>query len=143
MEEGAEKYFEKIESLGGVIPAIEKGWFQREIGQSAFRYQKEVEERRRILVGVNDYVEEGEDKIEYLKIDPRVDQEQHENLEALRKERDNGRVEKSLGALHQACRDGSNLMPRILDAARAYATLGEIADVLRQEFGEYREPPAF
>jgi methylmalonyl-CoA mutase N-terminal domain/subunit len=143
MEKGTYDYFERIEALGGVIPAIEKGFFQRELAKSAFRYQKEIEEKRRIIVGVNAFTEGDGEKIPLLKIDPRVEREQHENLAGLRKERDGVRVEGTLGALGRACRDGSNLMPRILDAAKAYATLGEIADVLRKEFGEYREPPIF
>jgi methylmalonyl-CoA mutase N-terminal domain/subunit len=143
MEEGANKYFERIEALGGVIPAIEKGFFQRELANSAFRYQREIEENKRIIVGVNAFTEGEQEDIPLLKIDPQVEKAQHENLAALRNDRDNGAVEAVLSALRKACGDGSNLMPRILDAAKAYATLGEIADVFRGEFGEYREPPIF
>jgi methylmalonyl-CoA mutase N-terminal domain/subunit len=143
MEKGCYEYFDRIEKLGGVIPAIEKGFFQREISAAAFRYQKEIEEKRRVIVGVNDYVEEDEEDIQILKIDPRIDEEQANSLTELRASRDNRAVQAALEDLAEACRDGSNLMPRILEAARAYATLGEIADVLRREFGEYREPPSF
>lgn len=143
MEAGAYQYFEQIEKQGGVIPALEKGFFQREIANAAFRYQKEIEEKQRIIVGVNEFVEGEDEPIPTLKIDPSVDREAADNLAALRKERDGAQVEVCIAALHEACRDGSNLMPRILDAAKAYVTLGEIADVLRKEFGEYREPPIF
>ncbi len=143
MEKGCYDYFDKVEKLGGVIAAIEKGFFQREIASAAFRYQKEIEEKRRIIVGLNEYVEGEDEEIEVLKIDPEVDEEQRRGLEELRASRDGGAVESVLRSLAEACRDGSNLMPRILDAAKAYATLGEIAGVLRKEFGEYREPPSF
>lgn len=143
MEQGCLEYFDKIEKLGGVVAAIEKGFFQREIATAAFRYQREIEEKKRIIVGLNDYVEEEDIPIEILKIDPAVDEEQRVNLSDLRSSRDNGAVEQALGRLAEACRDGTNVMPLILDAARAYATLGEIAKVFREEFGEYREPPSF
>jgi len=94
-------------------------------------------------VGINRFATDEGVAIPTLKIDPRVDQEAAENLAALRKRRDHARVKSCIAALHEACRDGSNLMPRILEAAKAYVTLGEIADVLREEFGEYREPPIF
>ncbi len=143
MEKGCLEYFDKIEKLGGVVPAIEKGFFQREIAVAAFRYQKEIEERKRVIVGLNEFIDDEEVPIEILKIDPAVDEEQRINLEELRSSRDNAAVKENLGRLAEACRDGSNVMPRIIDAARAYATLGEIAGVFREEFGEYREPPSF
>jgi len=143
MEKGCYEYFDRIEKLGGVIPAIEKGFFQREIAAAAFRYQKEIEAKKRIIVGLNDYLEDEEEDIPILKIDPHVDAEQSENMKELRASRDDKAVENALKALTAACNDGTNLMPKILDAARAYATLGEIADVFRQEFGAYREPPSF
>jgi len=143
MEKGCYEYFDRIEKLGGVIPAIEKGFFQREIGAAAYRYQKEIEDKRTIIVGLNAYVEDEEEDIKILKIDPRIDAEKSQNLADLRASRDGRAVTEILESLAGACRDGSNIMPHILDAAKAYATLGEIADVLRREFGEYREPPSF
>jgi methylmalonyl-CoA mutase N-terminal domain/subunit len=144
MEAEAEKYFEKIESLGGVIAAIEKGFFQREIADAAYRYQKEIDSRRRIIVGVNDYVEEGEKiEIPILKISPEVEKEQKRRLKRLRESRDNNAVKKTLSAVEAAARTKDNLMPRIIAAAKTYATLGEIVDSLKKVFGVYHETPIF
>jgi len=144
MEREAEKYFEKIESLGGVIPAINKGYFQREIADAAYRYQQAVDKKEKIVVGVNEYVEK-EDKldIEILKIDPEVEKEQVRRLQELRATRDNEKVQARLNALRSAASGTENLMPYILDAVRAYATLGEIIGVLKEVFGEYKEEPIF
>jgi len=140
MEAGAEEYFRKIEAMGGVIPAIEKGFFQREIARSAYQYQQEIEKKERIIVGVNDFVDEDEKlEIPILTIDPKVEEEQRANLKELRRTRDNKEVEKTLKRLRQVARGPDNLMPPILDCAWAYATLGEIIGVLREEFGEYQE----
>lgn len=140
MEAGAEEYFRKIEALGGVIPAIEKGFFQREIARSAYQYQQEIEKKERIIVGVNDFVDEDEKlEIPILTIDPKVEEGQRANLKELRRTRNNKEVEKTLKRLRQAARGPDNLMPPILDCTRAYATLGEIIGVLREEFGEYQE----
>ena len=143
LERQAYKYFEKIESLGGVIPAIETGFFQREIAESAYRYQREVEKKQKIVVGVNEFIEEEPPEIKLLRIQPEVERHQIERLNQVRVERDNQRVKETLGELRDAAHDGDNLMPRILDAVRAYATLGEMCNVLREEFGEYEEPPIF
>ena len=143
LESQAYNYFEKIESLGGVIRAIEIGFFQREIAESAYRYQRELEKKQKIMVGVNEFVEEDKPKIELLKIRPEVEKHQIERLNQVRKERNSQRVKETLRALRNGAQDGDNLMPRILDAVRAYATLGEMCDVLREEFGEYEEPPIF
>ncbi len=143
LEEQAYKYFERIDSLGGVIPAIETGFFQREIAESAYRYQRDVEKRQKIVVGVNDFIEEEEPKIELLKIRPEVERHQIERLNEVRKERNNQKVKESLRELRRAAHNGANLMPRILDAVRAYATLGEMCGVLKEEFGEYEEPIIF
>lgn len=143
LERQAYNYFEKIESLGGVIRAIEIGFFQREIAESAYRYQRELEKKQKIMVGVNEFVEEDKPKIELLRIRPEVEKHQIERLNQVRKERNNQRVKETLRALRNGAQDGDNLMPRILDAVRAYATLGEMCDVLREEFGEYEEPPIF
>jgi methylmalonyl-CoA mutase N-terminal domain/subunit len=144
LEQGAEEYFAKVESLGGVIPALEKGFFQTEISRAAYRYQKAVEKKDRIVVGVNEYVHEGEKtEIELLEIDPQVEKDQSKRLKALRERRDNDAVRRSLDALRKAAQGTDNLMPRFLDCVRAYATEGEMIGVLREEFGEYQDPKFF
>jgi methylmalonyl-CoA mutase N-terminal domain/subunit len=143
LEEQAERIFAEIESLGGVIAAIERGYFQRAIADSAFRYQREVDASRRRIVGVNCYQSAGPISIPLLRIDPEGERRQRERLARLRRERDNAAVERTLAALCSAARGQENLMPYILDAARAYATLGEICGALREVFGEYREPSLF
>ena len=144
MEEGAEAYFRKIEDLGGVVAALEKGFFQTEISKAAYRYQQAIEKGRRIIVGVNEYVHLNEDvEIDILEIDPAVEESQRKRLKALRERRDNDRVARSLEALGAAARSTDNLMPRFLDCVRGYATLGEMIDVLRMEFGEYHDPKFF
>jgi len=140
MEERAMGYIEKIDSMGGVIPAIEKGYLQREVADSAYRYQKEIENKERILVGVNEYtVEEDWVPVELLRINPKVEEEQLARLQRVKRERNNGRVREVLNKLHAAAERDENLMPTIIEAVKAYATLGEICDVLRSVFGEYRE----
>jgi len=144
LEQEAEEYFEKIEALGGVLPAIEKGFFQREIADAAYAYQKKIEEGKRIQVGVNRFALEGEEvEIELLKVDPAVEAHQKERLAKVRAERSEAEWEKALAGLRQAARDGTNLMPHFLACARAYVTLGETLDVLREEFGEYKETPIY
>jgi methylmalonyl-CoA mutase N-terminal domain/subunit len=143
MERGAYEYFDKIEALGGVVPAIDKGFFQREIAQSAYRYQKDIEEKKRIIVGMNDYVDEDDQQIELLQIDPSVEQEQIRLLNEVRSERNGAKVKETLSDLKRACRDGENVMPFILSCVQAYASIGEIIDAMREEFGEYREPAIF
>ncbi len=140
IEDEVWKYLKKIESLGGMVAAIEKGYIQKEIQDSAYRYQKEVEEGERVVVGVNKFTIENEPPKEILRVDPQLRKIQSERLQKLRQERDNKKVEETLQALRMGARDEQvNLMPLILDAARAYATLGEICNVLREEFGEYQE----
>jgi methylmalonyl-CoA mutase N-terminal domain/subunit len=142
LEEEAYKYFDKIEALGGVIPAIEKGFFQREIANSAYRYQKEIDEGKRIIVGVNKYqLEDERIEIPILKMDPEGERKQIARLTKLRRERDNKRVRETLDELRKAAeQENENIMPYVLAAAKAYATLGEICGVLREVFGEYKEP---
>ncbi len=142
LEEGAEKYFSEIGRRGGVVKATEDGYIQREIHRAATEYQQAVEQNRKTVVGVNKFVEENEEiEISLLKIDPKVDQKSVEGLKKLRKRRDASKVKKSLERLRKACKDPKeNLMPHLLEAAHAYATLGEIAGVFREEFGEYHEP---
>ena len=140
MEQETYDYFQKIEALGGVIPAIERGFFQREIAEAAYRYQMEIDSHQRVVVGINELTEDEPIQIRLLKMDPEGYERQVARLERVRCERDNERVSVALGALHQAARTTENTMPYILDCVRAYATLGEVMGVFREVFGEYREP---
>ncbi|MGB9803881.1 acyl-CoA mutase large subunit family protein [Desulfofundulus sp.] len=144
MEEEAEKYFEEIEKRGGVLACIEQNFFQQEIADAAYRYQRALDSKQRILVGVNEFVNPDEKlEIEILKIDPQIEQEQVARLQKLRRERDNIRVRETLEALRRACEGTENVIPYILDCVRAYATEGEIIQVMREVFGEYKEKPTF
>jgi len=143
MERRAEQYFDKIESLGGVVPAIEKGFFQREIADAAYRYQRQIETEERCIVGVNRYASGEGLEIPLLKIDASVQERQIARLRRVRAERDGARVRRALVGLEEAAGGSENLMPAILEAVRAYAGLGEIMDVLRGAFGEYRERPVY
>ncbi|HTR82442.1 MAG TPA: methylmalonyl-CoA mutase family protein, partial [Bacteroidota bacterium] len=144
MEEKAAQYFEKIDALGGVIPAIEQGFFQREIAEAAYRYQSEVDHKRKIIVGVNDFVEEDEEiEIPILSIAPEVEMKQKKRLAQLRHERNAAEVEEALEELHKAASDGTNIMPPLLRATRAYVTLGEMCNALAEHFGVYEEPAVF
>ena len=140
MEAGAREYFRKIEELGGVLRAIELGFFQREIADSAARYQAEIDSGERIIVGVNAYVDEEPLMIPLLEMDPKGHERQCARLEQVRRERDNTAVRRALRELAQAAEGDKNLMPYILEAVKAYATLQEIMDTLREVFGEYMEP---
>jgi methylmalonyl-CoA mutase N-terminal domain/subunit len=140
MEKEAHQYFDKIEKLGGVIPAIERGFFQREIAEAAYRYQHEIDSNQRTVVGINEYVSQEPLAIPILEMDPEGERRQLERLARVRRQRDNVAVEERLSALREAAQGTENLMPYILDAVRAYCTLGEICGVLREVFGEYREP---
>jgi methylmalonyl-CoA mutase N-terminal domain/subunit len=138
LEKGAYAYFDKIDALGGMIPAIECGYPMREIAEAAYRYQKEVERGERIIVGVNAFQSEDE-PIEILQIDRRIEEEQIARLRRLRAERSNERVERALDAVCRAAEREENLMPPLIDAVRAYATLGEMCGALKKVFGVYRE----
>jgi methylmalonyl-CoA mutase N-terminal domain/subunit len=144
LERQAYEYFDRIEKLGGVVEAIKENFFQREIAEASFRYQAEVERGQRIVVGVNRYELEDETPIPILKIDPALEQKQIDRVRALRGRRDSGAAESALGALKAAAaRDDVNLMPLILDAARAYVTMGEMCDAWREVWGVWRETPVF
>jgi len=144
MEQEANDYFRRIEAKGGVLPAIEDGFFQREIAESAFRYQQEIDRSERTIVGVNDYVSGEPPAIPILSMDPQGYERQVARLRRVRAERDNRAVTTCLARLSDAARDGrTNLMYPILEAVCAYATLGEITDVFREVFGEYEEPVYF
>jgi methylmalonyl-CoA mutase N-terminal domain/subunit len=138
MERGARDYIAKIDALGGMVAAIEHGFPQREIADAAYRYQLAVDRREKIVVGVNDYVVE-EKPIETLHIGESVAREQTERLRKLRAERSSDEVERRLNSLRRAAAGAENLMPHLLEAVKAYATLGEICDTLRQPFGVYQE----
>jgi len=144
LERQAYDYFEQIERLGGVVPAIKENFFQKEIAESSFRYQAEVEASRRIVVGVNRYELETEQPLEILKIDPALETEQIERVQGLRARRDSAAVEVALARLKEdAARDDRNLMDPIVDASRAYVTMGEMCDALREVWGTWRETPVF
>jgi methylmalonyl-CoA mutase N-terminal domain/subunit len=139
MERQAEAYFKRIEEIGGVIPAIESGFFQKEIADAAFRYQQELEQKRRLMVGVNEFTVDEEEEIEILRIDPKLEREQVERVRGVRAKRDNAKAMSSLTKLRKAAAGPDNLMPYILDAVRAYATEGEIMNTLIEVFGVYTE----
>jgi methylmalonyl-CoA mutase N-terminal domain/subunit len=141
MEDGALAYFDQIDRMGGMVDAIERGFPQKEIAESAYRFQQAVERREKTIVGVNDFVQENEPPIHILYIDESAAEKQLAKLEQLKKTRNNGDVERALDALRSAARGTANLMPPILDAVRAYATVGEMCDALRQVWGEYEEVP--
>jgi methylmalonyl-CoA mutase N-terminal domain/subunit len=144
LEAEAYDYFERIRKLGGVIPAIKENFFQREIAEASFRYQSEVEAKQRIVVGVNRYEVEGDTSVEILRIDPALEQKQIERVQGLRARRDSAAVEAALTSLKEAAaRDDVNLMPMIVDASRAYVTMGEMCDALRDVWGVWRETPVF
>ncbi len=144
LEAQAYEYFDRIEKLGGVIPAIKDNFFQREIAEASFRYQAEVESGKRVIVGVNRYLHEDEEPIPILKIDPALEAKQIARLASVKARRDSAAVEARLAALKDAAaRDGVNLMPLIVDAARDYVTLGEMCDALRDVWGVWRETPVF
>ncbi|HEU5244122.1 MAG TPA: methylmalonyl-CoA mutase family protein [Gaiellaceae bacterium] len=144
LERQAYDYFERIEELGGVIPAIEQNFQQREIAEASFRYQSEVERGERIVVGVNRYEQEEEQPIEILRIDPALEQKQVERVRAVRERRDAAAAETALARLKEdAAHDDRNLMEPIMDASRAYVTMGEMCDALREVWGTWRETPVF
>jgi len=140
LERQAYDYFRRIEALGGVLPAIERGFFQQEIADAAYRYQREIDERRRIVVGVNEYVAAEPLRIPLLEMDPQGYERQRRRLEELRRTRDSGAVGQALDRLRIAAQGTENTMPHILNAVRVYATLQEIMDIFRSVFGLYREP---
>jgi len=143
MEREAEGLFAEIDAQGGVVKAIESGWFQRQIARSAARFQGELESARRVIVGVNDFVEEGERRVEILKVGEDADRIQRARLGRLRADRDAAVVERSLEALRSAATMDRNVIPAMLDCARAYCTLYEIREVLERVYGAYREPVFF
>ncbi len=141
MEDGALAYFDQIDRMGGMVEAIERGFPQKEIAESAYRFQQAVERKDKVIVGVNDFVQEDEPPIEILYIDESAAEKQLARLDRLRQTRDNDAVARSLDRLRAVAKTTDNLMPPILDAVRAYATIGEMCDALRDVWGEYEETP--
>jgi methylmalonyl-CoA mutase N-terminal domain/subunit len=128
--------------MGGMVEAVERGFPQREIAESAYRFRQAIEAKEKVIVGVNDYVQEQEPPIRTLYIDETTAERQIEKLEQLRRGRDNPRVARALDALRKAAAGVENTMPPILECVRAYATLGEMCDALREVWGEYEEEPS-
>src|SRR5690242_13063732 len=143
LERQAYEYFERIEELGGVVPAIEQNFFQREIAEASYRYQSEVEAQQRVVVGVNRYVMEDEQPLDILRVDAALEQKQIERVQALRASRDSAAVESTLAALKRGAEGDANLMEPIVECARAYVTMGEMCDALRDVWGVWRETPVF
>jgi methylmalonyl-CoA mutase N-terminal domain/subunit len=144
LEAEAYEYFDRIRALGGVVAAIKDNFFQREIAEASFRYQSEVESGKRVVVGVNRYEEREEREVEILAIDKTLERKQVDRVQALRERRDSAAVEETLARLRRdAAAEGVNLMPAIIEAAKAYATLGEMCEALRDVWGVWRETPVF
>ncbi|HVP93363.1 MAG TPA: methylmalonyl-CoA mutase family protein [Acidobacteriota bacterium] len=144
IEEKATRYIEQIDDMGGAVAAIEKGFMQREITESAYRYQKEVENKKRIVVGVNEFLTEDEIPIKLLQINPEIEKKLSERLQQIKKERNTAKVNDALNNLRRTAeRENENLMPSALGAVKEYATLGEICDILREVFGEYKPSTIF
>jgi methylmalonyl-CoA mutase N-terminal domain/subunit len=141
LEKEALAYFDAIDAMGGMVAAIERGYPQREIAESAYRAQQAIETKEQIIVGVNEFVESGAEAVGTLYIDETAGERQLARLEQLRARRDGAKVRRTLAALQAGARDGANTMPLLLDAARAYATIGEMCDSLREVWGEYVETP--
>jgi len=144
IEEKAAEYIRRIDEMGGAVAAIEKGFMQREIMESAYRYQKEVESKKRIVVGVNEFTSEEKTPITILRIDPEIEKRLVERLNEVKRQRNNAKVRETLDRLRKAAeKEDENLMPYIIEAVKEYATLGEICNVLREVFGEYKPPTIF
>jgi methylmalonyl-CoA mutase N-terminal domain/subunit len=144
IEEKVAQYLERIDEMGGAVAAIEKGFMQREIMESAYRYQKEVESKKRIVVGVNEFVSEEKTPIKILRIDPEIEKTLVKRLNEVKRQRNNAKVKEALDNLRKAAeKEDVNLMPFMIQAVKEYATLGEICDTLRQVFGEYKPPSIF
>ncbi len=143
LERQAYDYFDRIEQLGGVIPAIEQNFMQREIAEASYRYQSEVEQQQRVIVGVNRYQLEDEPQLEILRIDPALEPKQIERVQAVRARRDGAAAESTLAELKRAASGDTNLMEPIIACSRAYVTMGEMCDALRDVWGTWRETPVF
>jgi methylmalonyl-CoA mutase N-terminal domain/subunit len=138
--EKAWEYIEKIDKMGGMLAAIDRGFPQAEIANAAYNYQQQVERGEKVMIGVNKYVTGQETPVELLKIDEKVGACQIDRLSEIKRTRDNRKVARALNNLRAACRSGENVMPHVIEAVREYATEQEICDVYREVFGEYRDP---
>ncbi|UCD13817.1 MAG: methylmalonyl-CoA mutase, partial [Thermoplasmatales archaeon] len=138
IEDKAMKYLKKIDDMGGILTSIERGYIQNEIAESAYMYQKAVDRDEKIVIGVNKYRDSEKTRIETLKVNPEVEEKQKRRLKILKKERDGEKVKKALAEIRRVAGSKENLMPVILDAVKCYVTLGEICDILKNVFGEYR-----
>jgi methylmalonyl-CoA mutase, N-terminal domain len=143
MERGCFDYFRRIDELGGMVEAIEAGFPQKEIMDAAYAHQRALDTGEKIVVGVNEFVDEVEQPIDTLYIDDSVEDEQKQAVAALRRSRDGRAVTAALGALRQACAERRNVMPPLIEAVKTYATVGEISDVMRDVFATYEEPAVF
>jgi methylmalonyl-CoA mutase N-terminal domain/subunit len=139
IESGALAYIEKIDSLGGMLRAIESGFVQTEIQKAAYEYQRAIETKEQVVVGVNDFIAEEERAIPTLRIDPQIEREQIQRLQSVRARRDTNKTKAAIAELERRTATNENLLPAILGAVEAYATVGEISDTLRRAFGEYQE----
>ena len=142
MEEGAKRYFDTIDRMGGMVAAVEQGYPQKEIAEASYQFQQAVERREKVIVGVNDYVMEDEPPHPILYIDDTAAETQLAALDRLRRTRDGARVARALDALREAARRADNTMYPLLECVRAYATVGEMCDALRDVWGEYEEVPS-
>ena len=140
MEDAAYAYFDKLDAMGGMVNAIERGYPQKEISDASYDYSRACERNEKIIVGVNEFASEEGTALETLYIDEKVEQQQIERLQKLRKTRDNDKVQRTLDGIREIAKGSGNLMYPILEAVKAYATLGEICNAMRDVFGEYREP---
>jgi len=143
MEEKAWEYIEKIDGMGGMVAAIERGFPQMEIADAAYKYQRQLDSGEKVMVGVNKYANEETDEIPVLDIDDRVENEQMERLESVRRKRDGKAVKRSLGDIRNACKTGENVMPHCIEAVKNLASLQEICDVYREVYGEYQDPAMY
>jgi methylmalonyl-CoA mutase N-terminal domain/subunit len=139
IEKGAREYIERIDALGGAIPAIERGYVQREIQNAAYEYQRAIEDGRQVIVGVNKFQSDEHDSPKPFRIDPELERKQVESLRAVRASRSQSAWERTLAGLERAARSDENLLPHILECCRNLATVGEISDTLRRVFGQYKE----
>ena len=140
MEQAAYKYFKKLDEMGGMVSAIEKGFPQREIKDAAYAYQKEIDNKDRIIVGVNEFITDEKSPLEVFKLDPATAKRQIERLKKVRMTRNKESLNKAMADLKKAATGKDNLMPFLIQAVKVHATLGEICDALKAVFGAYKEP---
>lgn len=140
MEKGTHEYFKKLDDLGGMVSAIEKGFPQNEIREAGYTYQKEIDNNERMIVGVNKFTAKEEQPIETLKIEPEIEKKQVEKLRAFKKNRDSNGINKALDDLKKTAESSESVLPPITKALKLYATVGEVCNAMKEVFGEYKEP---